>query len=471
MSWKWSQIAEIGVLSPRNDAPDEADASFVPMQMIAAEYGTPNVHEVRTWAAIKTGYTHFSEGDVGLAKITPCFENGKSTVFRNLTGGFGSGTTELHVVRPLLVVQNYVLIFLKSPYFIQTGIPKMTGTAGQKRVPPEHFAHAPFPLPPLAEQHRIVAKVDELMALCDALEAGTYEAIEAHELLVENLLATLTDSDSAEALAESWARIETHFDTLFTTEASIDQLKQTILQLAVMGKLVRQSLTEDRSNQNKLRPDDNAEAYDLKSFRVRAMKFPLPSNWTIEPLSRISSHVVDCPHTTPKWTDEGYLCAKSEQIMAGYLDLTNPNYVSEETYIERIERLKPEPNDILFKREGGILGVACRIPQGLELCLGQRLMLIRANELISAEFLDLVLNSPWITDYASEKTTGGAAPRVNMAIVRGFPIPVPPMAEQRRILEMFNGLSSLCDLLKSKLSSARTAEIVLADAVASKAVV
>ena len=171
-NWHWSQLAEIGVLSPRNDAPDSLEASFVPMPLIAAEYGIANEHEIRAWGEIKKGYTHFAEGDVGLAKITPCFENGKSTVFRRLSGGIGSGTTELHIVRPLFVDQNYILLFLKSPHFIETGITKMTGTAGQKRVPTEYFAHSPFPLPPLAEERRIVAKVDELMGLCDRLEAA-----------------------------------------------------------------------------------------------------------------------------------------------------------------------------------------------------------------------------------------------------------------------------------------------------------
>jgi hypothetical protein len=133
----------------------------------------------------KKGYTHFAEGDVGLAKITPCFENGKSTVFRNLTGGIGAGTTELHIVRPIFVDANYILIFLKSPHFIETGIPKMTGTAGQKRVPFEYFAYSPFPLPPLAEQHRIVAKVDELMALCDRLETSLAAADDIRRRLLD----------------------------------------------------------------------------------------------------------------------------------------------------------------------------------------------------------------------------------------------------------------------------------------------
>ncbi|MGL6051625.1 MAG: restriction endonuclease subunit S, partial [Aeromonas salmonicida] len=102
-----------------------------------------------------------------------------------------------------------------------------------------------FPIPPLAEQQRIVAKVDELMALCDQLEQCSESQLAAHQTLVETLLATLTDSADADELAQNWVRLSTHFDTLFTTEASIDALKQTILQLAVMGKLVPQDPSDE----------------------------------------------------------------------------------------------------------------------------------------------------------------------------------------------------------------------------------
>ena len=112
--------------------------------MIAAEYGKANEHEPRLWGQIKKGYTHFVEGDVGLAKITPCFENGKSTVFPQSDGCIGSGTTELHVVRPIYLDADYIVLFLKCPHFIETGIPRMTGTAGQKRVPTEYFTSSPF---------------------------------------------------------------------------------------------------------------------------------------------------------------------------------------------------------------------------------------------------------------------------------------------------------------------------------------
>ena len=186
--WAWTQIAELGVISPRNDFPDNHVASFVPMRMIPAEYGASNTCEPRPWGEIRKGYTHFAEGDVGLAKITPCFENGKSVVFRNLTGDIGSGTTELHVLRPILVDADYVLLFLKSPLFIENGIQKMTGTAGQKRVPREYFANSPFPLPPLAEQQRIVATVNELMTLCDRLEADIGTVDKGRYRLLDSLI-------------------------------------------------------------------------------------------------------------------------------------------------------------------------------------------------------------------------------------------------------------------------------------------
>ncbi len=187
-TWIWTRIANIGVLSPRNDIGDDHVASFVPMPLIPAEWGLKNGHMKHLWGEIKKGYTHFAEGDVGVAKITPCFENGKSVVFQNLTGGIGSGTTELHVVRPVLVNARYIVLFLKSPLYIEPGILKMTGTAGQKRVPKEYFANSPFPLPPLDEQRRIVAKVDELMGLCDRLETNLETANATRQQALDSLL-------------------------------------------------------------------------------------------------------------------------------------------------------------------------------------------------------------------------------------------------------------------------------------------
>jgi type I restriction enzyme, S subunit len=181
--WEWSSLATVGFINPRNYVADDASASFVEMRSIPVAYGETHISEERPWRDIKSGFTHFAEGDVGAAKITPCFENGKSTVFQNLCNGVGAGTTELHVVRPLCgLVPQYVLLFLKSPDFLKAGEGVMTGSAGQKRLPRAYFENTPFPLPPLAEQSRIVTRVNELRSLCTGLRqrltAG--QAVQAH---------------------------------------------------------------------------------------------------------------------------------------------------------------------------------------------------------------------------------------------------------------------------------------------------
>lgn len=170
-TWIWSRLVDIGEISPRNSAEDDVLASFASMSTISDIHGIPPEPEDRPWGKIKKGYTHFANGDVVLAKITPCFENGKSAVMKELTNGIGAGTTELHVVRPLPgVAPGFIYIFLRSPYFKIAGERYMTGTAGQKRLPTEYFATRPFPLPPLNEQERIVTRVDQLAALADQLE-------------------------------------------------------------------------------------------------------------------------------------------------------------------------------------------------------------------------------------------------------------------------------------------------------------
>jgi len=188
--WEWSMLAEVGLISPRNTLPDETEVSFVQMSSIPVALFEPHLTETRKWKEVKSGFTHFAEGDVGVAKITPCFENGKSVVFCNLKNGFGAGTTELHVVRPLAGLNpNYVLIYLKTPSFLKGGEVGMTGSAGQKRLSRQFFEENPFPLPPLAEQSRIVARVEALRALCGQLRQRLAASRDTQGQLASALLA------------------------------------------------------------------------------------------------------------------------------------------------------------------------------------------------------------------------------------------------------------------------------------------
>ncbi|EOS8551895.1 restriction endonuclease subunit S [Vibrio vulnificus] len=374
-------------------------------------------------------------------------------------------------------LSEYIYYFLKrSGKFIDaeasgTTFKEVSGTVVSKVL---------TPLPPIAEQHRIVAKVDELMALCDQLEQQTEASIEAHQVLVTTLLDTLTNSADADELMQNWARISEHFDTLFTTEESIDQLKQTILQLAVMGKLVPQ-YSNDKVQTTDLDPvvkkhrkllslATNTGKIDLTSFESISKKVSFPDNWAVRPLAEVVLAVVDCPHSTPKWTDNGEICVRTTQMAPFKLDLSSSRYVSSDTYIKRVERLEPTEDDVLYSREGGILGIACRVPSGTKLCLGQRMIVIRPSTFITSKFLELVLNSPLINEIARYNTTGGAAPRVNVAVIKGYPIPLPALDEQNRIIDKAEELTEICNRLKVRLKESHTIQQDLTNAMVEQAV-
>ena len=171
-NWKWVTPVDIGEVNPRNSAPDGTQAGFIRMANISERYGHMPEFELRTWGTVKQAFTHFAQGDVVMAKITPCFENSKAGIIPVLPENIGAGTTELHVFRQSasLVNPEYFYLWVKSPFYLNEGKHRMTGSAGQKRVPTSFFANFPIPLPPIDEQGRIVDRATLLLALVDELE-------------------------------------------------------------------------------------------------------------------------------------------------------------------------------------------------------------------------------------------------------------------------------------------------------------
>lgn len=178
--WEWCRLGEIVQINPRNKAEDEIEVSFMPMSLINDGYNGNHDSEVRAWKEVKSGFTHFAENDVVVAKITPCFENRKSAIMKNLKNGIGAGTTELYVFRPYkkLILPEFIFRLVTSKEFIEGGKSTYTGTAGQQRVKKEFIENYVLAVPPLSEQKRIVDKVDIVMAYLDALQ----EEIEAQNI-------------------------------------------------------------------------------------------------------------------------------------------------------------------------------------------------------------------------------------------------------------------------------------------------
>ncbi len=164
-SWQWVRLANVVQVNPKNDAPNETRAAFIPMECVDATYLSKYTYHEKKWGDIKAGFTHFADGDVAFAKITPCFQNRKSMILRKLPNGIGAGTTELKVLRPYgkTINREYLLFFLESPYFVEEAVFK--GTANQQRIISGYMENKLFPLPPLSEQQRISEKIKEAYKL------------------------------------------------------------------------------------------------------------------------------------------------------------------------------------------------------------------------------------------------------------------------------------------------------------------
>ena len=471
VNWRWSQIAEIGVLSPRNDVDDDVQSSFVPMPLIASGYGLPIEHEVRQWGEIKKGYTHFAEGDVGLAKITPCFENGKSAVFRNLTGGLGSGTTELHIVRPLFVDPDYILIFLKCSHFIEAGISKMTGTAGQKRVPTEYFASSSFPLPPLAEQHRIVAKVDELMALCERLEAARAEREATRDRLATASLARLNAPAPDPTVFQGHAAfVLENFAPLTTRLDQIKALRQTIHNLAVRGKLVEQDPKDEPTGEALERIRIEREGLVQRKIirRERPLAkigtdeppFEIPLQWRWKRIGEVALFTQYGTSTKSIPSEQGVPVLTMGNIQDGVVVLGNEKKIPATS--DEFPALFLKKFDLLYNRTNSAELVGkTGIYLGEDDCKTFASYLIRvqlSKTSSSPRYMNLVMNAPVFRETQIipliKKQTGQA--NVNGTALKNMLVPLPPLPEQHRIVAKVDELMALCNRLGINLGIADT---------------
>ncbi|TBB88082.1 restriction endonuclease subunit S [Rhizobium ruizarguesonis] len=479
--WEWTQLRAICQINPSNSAEDLLRASFVPMALISNRVDGDHDTETVTWREIKKGFTHFAEGDVGIAKITPCFENGKAAIFQNLENGIGAGTTELHVARPWSddVNRRYLLLTMKTASYLREGEARMTGTAGQKRVTRAYFEATPIPLPPLAEQQRIVIRVDELMALCDTLERDSAEAMSAHQTLVQALLATLIDSADATDLAANWSRMESHFDSLFTTEASVNALKQTVLELAVRGKLVPQDQNDKPASdlvrhtvQTKLSLIKNGQATRdsvLAEVDKNDIPFGVPESWAwarfpdLGILERGKSR--HRPRNDPKLYQPGiYPLVQTGEVARanGIIDEFHSKYSE-----LGLSQSKLWPKGTLCITIAANIADAAIL--GFDACFPDSVVgFIPAEPIASAEYFLHFMKTAKADLLKFAPST--AQKNINLATLETILIPIPPLNEMTRIIAKVDDLLTLCDSLKSRINEVAETQKCLADTIIERAV-
>lgn len=370
---------------------------------------------------------------------------------------------------------RYILRYLQTPLAQQWMLGASSATA-VSALYLKDVANCLVPLPPLTEQHRIVAKVDELMAMCDHLEAQQADAKNAHAQLVQALLDSLTQTSDATDFATNWQRLAEHFHTLFTTEPSIDALKQTLLQLAVMGKLVRQDRSDETASELLKRVAEEKvrlvtegkikKQKPLPEISEKEKPFELPKGWCWTRLGAIGTSATG---KTPSTNNPVFFGGDLPFIGPGQISVAGQIGESEKwlTDLAREETSVAAAGDILMVCIGGSIG-KCAVADR-EMAFNQQINSIRVV-LADCRYTFCTMTTPAFRASVWASTTGTATPIINRSKWDELLIPIPPLPEQHRIVAKVDQLMALCDQLKTRLIQVRQLNEQLASSLVEQAV-
>ncbi len=420
-SWKWVRLGNIITRNPKNSLDDSLDVSFIPMNCVSDGYRNKHTFETRKWGEIKKGFTHFADGDIAVAKITPCFQNRKSVIFRHLINGVGAGTTELSVVRTInnTVYDEFLLWFFKSDYFILNGVKSFSGTAGQQRIDKNYMTSCLFPLPPLAEQKRIVAKIEELMPYIDRYE-------------------------------KAWNKLE-DFNKRFPND-----MQKSVLQMAIQGKLVEQRPEEGTGEElyNQIQAEKQSLIKEGKIKKEKPLPeisedeipFDIPESWRWVRWGTIAKSI-QYGYNAPALLSGTIKMVRISDIQNGQVVWDSVPYC--EIQDEEISTYLLEPNDILFARTGGTVGKSYLVSTVLEKAIyAGYLIRTQYSNSLCPKYLKYFMESALYWSQLRSGTIATAQPNCNGKTLSKMILPLPPLDEQKRIVQKLDEILPLCERLK-----------------------
>lgn len=478
--WAWTRL---GYVTNYGDAPkiefDDVSEDTWVLELEDVEKGTSRLlakvcARDRKFKSTKNG---FPAGAVLYGKLRPYLDKVL------IADSPGVCTTEISPISFFDQLDaGYLRWYLKSPYFIAYADGSTYGM-NLPRLGTDSAREALFPFPPQREQAHIVAKVDELMALCDRLEKQQQDRRKLQNALRQSTLQALASAESPHELHESWQRLQANFGRLFGEPEDVRDFKGLVLDLAVSGRLLPtpaapilaadliDQIGEARNRwmataQDQEKKEAVAVQKKLRTQIVTAPSSALPAHWYWASLLQISQVVIDCDHKTPVYSADGIHLVRTTDIRDGEMLLQATKKVSEEAYLQRSRRLTPRPGDIFFTREAP-MGEAAIVPEGQRVALGQRLMLIRlACELVNPRFLIYVMQSPSFKSRLVGSAVGMTVKHINVSDVETLQIPLPPKVEQDRIVQLLDDVLGRVGELTAQLARERkTAESLAISAV------
>ena len=404
-SWCVVSLSELFMLNPKNEVEDNAEVGFIPMTNVEDGFSGDHTFEVREWKGVKKGYCHFQNGDIGVAKISPCFENLKSCIFHSLPNGFGAGTTELVILRSMGVYSPFYLYLFKSTWYISQGTKYFKGVVGQQRVNKAIFTELEVPLPSYREQQRIVAEIEKWFAFIDIIESGKTDL-----------------------------------------QTTIKQTKSKILALAIHGKLVPQDPNDEPASELLKRINPAAEI-TCDNGQYGKVTFEIPYNWCWQRLGDIN----DIARGGSPRPIKDYLTDDEDGVNWIKIGDTSKdekyiNSVKEKIRVEGVKKSRMVhkgdfllTNSMSFGRPY-ILNVDGCIHDGW-------LVISPKGNAYNADFLYYLLSSTFAYDQFAEVASGGVVTNLNSDKVADTMFPLPPLPEQYRIVakieELFTSLDNI----------------------------
>ena len=416
--WSETTLCEITELGPKSQWPDDTEIGFVPMSHAPTSFRGVLKYDARPWHEVKKSYTHFEDGDVIFAKVTPCFENGKAALVSGLPNGAGAGSSEFHVLRPRSpeISAGYLLTLIKGSEFLRAGEKSMTGAVGLRRVPRAFVEQFPIPLPPAAEQKRIAQKLDALLAQVDTLKV----------------------------------RID-------AIPALIRRLRQSVLNAAVTGRLATTSeieLTSERAFEpnGKVKPISSDEI--AHALEITGEQFP--SQWPIYALEQLIEPDRGIPYgivQTGEHVHGGVPTVRCGDIKQLSLDTTSLKKVApsiEANYL----RTRLKGGEVLLAIRGSV-GNTSVAPSSIAGCnISREIAMIPCLAEVDSQFVAITLQSPRGQQLLAGKTRGVAQKGINLADVRRLPLALPPLTTQRQIVRRVEQAFALADQLETRVAAA-----------------
>lgn len=410
-NWAWVKLEDLYEINPKVEAADDTDAAFIPMERISAGFSDSFTFEVQKWSAASKNHTRFADGDVAFAKISPCFENRKSFIATGLPNGIGGGTTELIILRQKEMLPRFTYYVTLDQRFIHEGVASYKGTVGQQRVKSDVIKNYMVAVPPKEEQQRIIEKIESIFSALDTINTLQSQYQDNLAALKSKIIDAGIQGKLTEQLPEDG-----------TAEELYQQIQQEKLALEKAGKIKKSKPLPPISDEEK--------------------PFDIPENWKWVRIGNIGSWSAGSTpaRNNPAYYKDGSIpWLKTGDLDDNYISEV-PEYITELAMKETSVRLNPV-GSVLMAMYGATIGK-----------LGILETPMTTNQACCACIPYTGMYNKYLFYYLLgrrkefiEKGKGGAQPNISKEIIVNSAIPLPPLAEQKRIVAKLEELLPMCE--------------------------